>query len=121
MLTIVLCPLNQLLLTFYHILGDSVELWVTLSSMGYNHALVQDEVAMFEVNMFSFKISEFLVASSLSDCNNRFLLPITRHQRGLFNVFSSELNKVTPFCLEYHIMTASLLSSILELFICMQY
>ncbi len=29
--------------------GDSAELWVTLNAMGYNHTLVQDEVAMFEV------------------------------------------------------------------------
>ena len=35
---------------FFAILGDSMELWVTLNAMGYNHALVQDEVAMFEVS-----------------------------------------------------------------------
>ena len=30
--------------------GDSAELWVTLNAMGYNHALTQDEVALFEVS-----------------------------------------------------------------------
>jgi hypothetical protein len=33
----------------FFFLGDSAELWVTLNAMGYNHALIQDEVAMFEV------------------------------------------------------------------------
>jgi hypothetical protein len=30
-------------------LGDSAELWVTLNAMGFNHALEQDEIALFEV------------------------------------------------------------------------
>ena len=33
--------------------GDSAELWVTLNAMGYDYNLVQDEAALFKVNLKS--------------------------------------------------------------------
>ena len=46
--------MSLIIIIYYYFSGDSAELWVTLNAMGYNHTLVQDEVAMFEVTKLDF-------------------------------------------------------------------
>lgn len=42
------CSADNIITSFD--LGDSAELWVTLNAMGFNHNLLQDEAAPYQVN-----------------------------------------------------------------------